>query len=98
MNRFTVDFMHGIGCMEHWPALEKWKDVNYIMEKMGPRTVPVEVGSSYASTNWSQKLMTVRSFIENFMLSDENGIGYLAQHQLFNQVPTSNLLFGVFIN
>lgn len=34
--------------------------------------------------------MTVRSFIENFMVKENEEIGYLAQHQLFNQVYDLN--------
>lgn len=75
------------GCIKHWPALTKWDNVRYIYEKIGPRLVPVEIGSSYTSSNWSQKLMTVDAFIKNFFFSEtEERIGYLAQHQLFNQV------------
>ncbi|KAK7574138.1 hypothetical protein V9T40_011329 [Parthenolecanium corni] len=76
------------GCIKHWPALTKWDNVRYIYEKIGPRLVPVEIGSSYTSSNWSQKLMTVDAFIKNFFFSEtEERIGYLAQHQLFNQIP-----------
>lgn len=74
------------GCIEHWPALQRWSNVKYILEKIGPRTVPVEIGSSYTSSEWSQKLMTVRSFIETYMLKNNTPVGYIAQHQLFNQI------------
>jgi Cupin-like domain len=32
-----------IGCMEQWPACTKWKDLNYLKQIAGDRTVPVEV-------------------------------------------------------
>lgn len=73
--------------MKHWPALKKWDSVDYIYKKIGPRLVPVEIGKSYTSSTWSQKLMTVEAFIEKFFSpSPQEQIGYLAQHQLFNQV------------
>lgn len=31
------------GCMEQWPACTKWKDINYLKQIAGDRTVPVEV-------------------------------------------------------
>ncbi|VDM36871.1 unnamed protein product [Toxocara canis] len=60
----------------------------YFNSVMGHRTVPVEVGSSYASDGWSQSLMTVTEFMQQFIENEsERGVGYLAQHRLFDQVP-----------
>lgn len=74
-------------CIEHWPALKAWQNINYIIQKIGPRLVPVEIGKNYTSSTWSQKLMTVQTFIEKYVLPENpKQIGYLAQHQLFNQV------------
>lgn len=79
-----------LGCMIDWPANKKWKDWNYFIHTCGERTVPVEIGSHYAHENWSQKLMTLREFITNYLGMDYNADdptrGYLAQHNLFNQV------------
>ncbi|XP_060586913.1 lysine-specific demethylase 8-like [Ruditapes philippinarum] len=76
--------------MEGWPALDnrKWT-LDYIKKIAGCRTVPIELGSKYTDDSWSQKLMTVREFIETYieMKTRETDIGYLAQHQLFNQIP-----------
>ena len=36
----------------------------------GPRTVPVEVGSRYTDEDWSQKLMTVSEFIDNYVINE----------------------------
>lgn len=71
--------------MEHWPALNKWKDLNYIVKLAGARLVPVEIGSSDAHTEWSQKLMTLEEFINTFVTQKNEKTMYLA-HQLFNQV------------
>ncbi|KAK9892683.1 hypothetical protein WA026_021536 [Henosepilachna vigintioctopunctata] len=75
------------GCIDHWPALKKWNNVDYILDTAGDRTVPVEIGTQYVDENWSQKLMTVREFVENYYVTEEGSIGYLAQHNLFDQIP-----------
>ncbi|KAF9929243.1 Lysine-specific demethylase 8 [Modicella reniformis] len=66
--------------------------------------VPIEIGSKYTDEQWTQKLVTMREFIEQYIIlslhkddkegdHDENGqdqqgpIGYLAQHDLFDQIP-----------
>lgn len=72
--------------MVHWPASTKWCDVNYLLEVAGERTIPVEIGSHYADENWSQKLMTLKEFVTKHYLDDNDSLGYLAQHNLFDQV------------
>lgn len=72
--------------MEHWPATKKWLDVNYLLRVAGDRTVPIEIGSHYTDENWSQKLMTLKDFIYKHYLGNTADIGYLAQHNLFEQV------------
>lgn len=68
----------------------------------GPRTVPIELGLRYTDSDWSQTLMTVSEFIDHHILevsqltkiiisllniqSQDKQTGYLAQHQLFDQV------------
>lgn len=49
--------------------------------------MPVELGSQYSDENWSQKLMTLKEFIEKHYLQQEaEVVGYLAQHDLLHQV------------
>lgn len=76
--------------MDGWPALEsrRWT-LDYIKKIAGYRTVPIELGSKYTDDSWSQKLMTVQEFIEKYIERKTNAtdVGYLAQHQLFNQIP-----------
>ena len=75
------------GCMNHWPALKLWKDFGYIVGKAGCRTVPVEIGKHYAHDTYSQKLMKISEFVEEYINNpSKSAIGYLAQHQLFDQV------------
>lgn len=74
------------GVADHWPCMRKWS-LEYIQEVAGCRTVPVEVGSRYTDEEWSQTLMTVGDFISKHIVSEASDIGYLAQHQLFDQIP-----------
>ena len=90
MSRKTPVILQGI--MEHWPALSsrQW-NLEYLRHLAGSRTVPVELGSQYTDENWTQTLMTINNFIDNFIIpcqhSENAKIGYLAQHQLFDQIP-----------
>ncbi|XP_064317340.1 bifunctional peptidase and arginyl-hydroxylase JMJD5 isoform X2 [Phalacrocorax carbo] len=73
------------GIIDHWPCMKKWS-VDYFCQVAGCRTVPVELGTRYTDEEWSQKLMTVSDFINQYIVN-ENSVGYLAQHQLFDQIP-----------
>jgi lysine-specific demethylase 8 len=79
-----------IECINHWPALEKWKDVNYFIKTAGYRTVPIELGRTYDDDKWGQQLFRLGDFLSTFV-SDKNKTssttGYLAQHDLFDQIP-----------
>uniref|UniRef100_A0A3P8SZM4 Lysine-specific demethylase 8 n=1 Tax=Amphiprion percula TaxID=161767 RepID=A0A3P8SZM4_AMPPE len=78
------------GITDHWPAFSKhpWS-IEYLRSVAGCRTVPVEVGSRYTDEDWSQTLLTVNEFIDRYILNKDEGkaLGYLAQHQLFDQIP-----------
>ena len=74
------------GCLLHWPALEKWRSLDYLLSVAGPRTVPIEIGSAYTQTNWGMELSTFQDFIRKHIIEKSGSVGYLAQHQLFNQV------------
>ena len=88
--------------MTHWPAIVKWHSASYWMDLTigGRRLVPVEIGRSYTDDNWRQEIMPFRKFLETFILhqDDENVksmqardshvTGYLAQHDLFSQIPS----------
>ncbi|KAF2036527.1 Clavaminate synthase-like protein [Setomelanomma holmii] len=89
------------GAIEHWPALDErpWSRPGYLLEQTlgGRRLVPVEVGKSYTDEGWGQKIVSFREFMDAYMLAplsvDEIGgqerqPGYLAQHDLFAQIPT----------
>lgn len=78
------------GIIDHWPALNQhpWS-VDYLRAVAGCRTVPVEVGSRYTDEEWSQTLLTVNEFIDRYVVNKDGAkaVGYLAQHQLFDQIP-----------
>ncbi|XP_061455433.1 bifunctional peptidase and arginyl-hydroxylase JMJD5 [Rhineura floridana] len=81
--------------VDHWPCLRKWS-VGYVRQVAGSRTVPVEVGSRYTDEEWSQSLMTVEDFISRYIENKlQNQTGYLAQHQLFDQIPELKADIGI---
>ncbi|KAF9930831.1 Lysine-specific demethylase 8 [Linnemannia zychae] len=94
------------GGIDHWPARERWTDLDTICRIAGPdRLVPIEIGSQYTDEQWTQKLVTMRDFIQTYLMGQSNSnvgederdnegradqttdIGYLAQHDLFAQIP-----------
>eukprot|EP00262_Sarcandra_glabra_P008012 TRINITY_DN21182_c0_g1_i1.p1 TRINITY_DN21182_c0_g1~~TRINITY_DN21182_c0_g1_i1.p1 ORF type:complete len:421 (+),score=36.48 TRINITY_DN21182_c0_g1_i1:176-1438(+) len=75
-------------CISHWPARTKWKDIDYLKRVAGNRTVPVEVGRNYLSTEWKQELITFSQFLERVQstVCSSATPTYLAQHPLFDQI------------
>ena len=90
-NAMFFDLQHPVvitGAIGYWPALtiHKWS-LEYLQKMAGARTVPVEIGSRYTEEDWTQKLMTIQEFIEEFIDNPKPETkGYLAQHNLFDQV------------
>ncbi|XP_059052366.1 bifunctional peptidase and arginyl-hydroxylase JMJD5 isoform X2 [Achroia grisella] len=74
-------------CINHWPALNKWKHISYFNKVAGSRTVPIELGRVYTDSDWTQKLMTVGEFINKHIYQSHGATGYLAQYQLFEHIP-----------
>lgn len=84
-----------------WPALNDspWSRPAYLLSRTfgGRRYVPVELGRSYVDEGWSQKLIPFREFLSSYIdpslsfgLSSDSvdeRKGYLAQHDLFSQIP-----------
>ncbi|TKA63483.1 hypothetical protein B0A55_09611 [Friedmanniomyces simplex] len=78
------------GAIENWPARQLWENPEYLLRHTlgGRRFVPVEVGESYVSDGWSQRMMPMRDFVETYLLPDDTAeTGYLAQYDLFAQIP-----------
>ena len=85
--------------LSHWPAFKEhpWKSPSYLLEETfgGRRLIPVELGRSYTDEGWGQTITTFKDFMNRFMLTsnpsaeiDGKGIAYLAQHDLFAQIPS----------
>lgn len=82
-----------------WPALadpsKSWRNPHYWLLNTigGRRLVPVELGRAYTDDDWSQKIISFRDFLTDYLLQpsssseEEQEIGYLAQHDLFTQIP-----------
>jgi lysine-specific demethylase 8 len=89
------------GALDHWPAYGRqdasrwWGNLDYLKRVAGRRSVPVELGSHYLADGWTQKIMTVAEFIEQHLEDKEEAassvdggaVGYLAQHELLEQIP-----------
>ena len=83
--------------LSHWPALHErpWNSTAYLMKRTfgGRRLVPVELGRSYTDSGWGQSIITFKDFMSRYLFRDlpdteDKVIGYLAQHDLFSQVPS----------
>ena len=48
--------------------------------------VPIELGSTYTENDWGTKLTTFEDFYKTYITQKSDSVGYLAQHQLFDQV------------
>uniref|UniRef100_A0A6B2L7B5 JmjC domain-containing protein 5 n=1 Tax=Arcella intermedia TaxID=1963864 RepID=A0A6B2L7B5_9EUKA len=78
------------GLMANWPALggaRSWNNFSYLKSIAGMRTVPIELGKNYLDKDWTQTLMPLSTFIDDYILKESEEIGYLAQTQLLDQIP-----------
>jgi hypothetical protein len=83
------------GVIDGWPAAaapdRRWADPSYLLKATlgGRRLVPVELGRSYTDHDWSQRIMTFAEYMETHLLQPKHErTGYLAQHDLFTQIPS----------
>lgn len=82
-----------LNTIAHWPALHRWKDLNYIMKVAGNRLMPIEIGAQYTHSDWTQNLIRLSEFLirqfpaEENVASNGNYVEYLAQYELFQHVP-----------
>eukprot|EP01132_Coremiostelium_polycephalum_P005085 gene5085-6329_t len=94
------------GDTKNWKCMNKWNDLYYFLNEYGNRLVPIEIGhnqlysskkTSKSDSNWNEKIMTIKEFIENYMVpsskdsqsinTESDKVGYLAQHNLIEQLP-----------
>jgi lysine-specific demethylase 8 len=79
--------------IEGWPArsTRPWSNLDYLKAVAGHRTVPVEHGRDYLDEAFDEHLMTFGDFVEQHLQAPPPPPGapraYLAQHQLFEQIP-----------
>ena len=78
------------GAISHWKAMEQWNSPQYFLEKTinGARIIPIELGKSYVEDSWAQKLTPFSSFLSENLLKDTTPKAYLAQHDIFAQIPS----------
>ncbi|UZP45799.1 hypothetical protein NXS19_013611 [Fusarium pseudograminearum] len=70
-----------------------WRSPEYLLSKTfgGRRLVPVELGRSYVDDGWGQDLIPFHEFLSRYVENESpiyDKTGYLAQHDLFQQIPT----------
>ncbi|KAK3688099.1 hypothetical protein B0T22DRAFT_425541 [Podospora appendiculata] len=89
------------GLTDDWPArtTRPWNKPAYLLSRTfdGKRLVPVEIGRSYVDDGWGQKIISFGDFLHDYIdpsdstqaatSNPQNKTGYLAQHQLFTQLP-----------
>ena len=76
------------GAISDWRALRLWRSCEWWRARWGHRTVPLEVGLPGTGT-WREEPHTVADFVERFLGGGGGGeVAYLAQHELFNQLPS----------
>lgn len=81
----------------HWRAMERWRNLEYLVDLGGYREVPVEVGSM--QDGMEESFMTFRTFAESFLFpsihkgvwslddcSRNSKVAYIAQHPLQGQI------------
>ncbi|KAI9366268.1 hypothetical protein BD770DRAFT_375791 [Pilaira anomala] len=77
------------GMIDDWPACNErpWSSFDYLRSVAADRVVPVEIGSQYTDSNWGQKMMRFSDFIRDHIENKEGEAAYLAQHDIFYQIP-----------
>jgi hypothetical protein len=55
------------GIASGWAAATKWKDPHYFSKNFGTSHVPIEVGGHYLASNWTQKMVSFKDFIEKYI-------------------------------
>jgi hypothetical protein len=73
------------GITSGWTALSKWADAAWWARIYGHRSIPLEVGR-HNDEGWHESVSTLSSFVSR--LSREREVLYLAQHTLFDHLPS----------
>ena len=98
---FNKDMPVQLPSDESMPCIKKWQDVAYFKERFGKRLIPLEVGKYDDVENWKEEIVPMETFIDEHLApdilkkEDNNFVSYLAQHQLFEQIPQLALDFEI---
>lgn len=71
------------GLTEDWEGRRSWGDLNWWSETHGHRFVPLECGA-FNDAAWHEEVASIRDFVVRM----REEIVYLAQHTLFEQLPS----------
>ena len=71
------------GLTEDWEGRRSWGDLNWWSETHGHRFVPLECGA-FNDAAWHEEVASIRDFVVRM----RKEIVYLAQHTLFEQLPS----------
>ncbi|KAF7726342.1 Lysine-specific demethylase 8 [Apophysomyces ossiformis] len=74
--------------IDHWPAMSSrpWQSARYLLDIAADRVVPVEIGR-YTDAGWQQMMMRFEDFVRIHVQNPQTPPAYLAQHDLFRQIP-----------
>ena len=80
------------GGMDSWDAMHKWQSIQWWIQSHGHRTVPIELGKD-SDSNWKEGTMSIHDFMLRHMApsvlqAPDASIAYIAQHPLFEQLPS----------
>lgn len=66
------------------------QSIEYLRSVAGFRTVPVEVGSRYTDENWSQTLLTVNEFIDQYISKKVSASFYFKSQMIISVKANKN--------
>lgn len=75
------------GLISHWPAIHKWTCPTFWLDLCGHRYFPVEIGRSYLHNSWSQNIIRLADYLEDYVFKENTECAYIAQHNWLFQVP-----------
>ena len=85
------------GGVAHWKAIERWRCPDYLRERAGHVTVPVEVGATYIDGGLQRVEMPLSLYLDYLSMAPEdepvesNQLAYMAQAQV-NHVHVTIIL------
>lgn len=56
-----------LGVTAGWPALSKWRDLAWLTQRYGHRTVPIEIGQ-HLSGVWAERTLKLEAFVKEYIV------------------------------